>query len=336
MMTSGHEALQTIQPVVMKQLQTIFAKQRIAHAYIFEGQRGTGKSQMVDFFAKLLLCEQPVDNEPCENCRQCRRVTSGNHTNVYSVMRDGQYIKIDQIRDLMAEMKMVGVEAGRKIYIIYDADRLNIAAANMLLKSLEEPAGEVTAILVTEQAQGILPTIRSRCQHIKFKSVPRDYLMQSLQEQGITNSLAATVSMVTNDFQAALDLCEDEHFLTARKTVLHLIETLQQNVQEALLYIQEAWLPNFKEKEDCERALDLLLFAYRDIVALKANVEETTGAYPDKIEYFKKIALKTTYEKLSLQMQAILQARTQLQRNMNRALMMEQLMLNLQEGYTFV
>ena len=84
-----------------------------------------------------------------------------------------------------------------------------------------------------------------------------------------------------------------------------------------------------------EQALDLLLFAYRDIVAIKAN-PDAMCTYPDMLHIFKEIALNTTYERLSNQMQAVLQARANLQRNMNRALLMEQLMLNLQEGYTFV
>lgn len=84
-----------------------------------------------------------------------------------------------------------------------------------------------------------------------------------------------------------------------------------------------------------EQALNLLLFAYRDIVSIKAN-PEAACTYPDMLQTFKEAALHSTFERLSSQMESILQARASLQRNMNRTLMMEQLMLNLQEGYTFV
>lgn len=117
--------------------------------------------------------------------------------------------------------------------------------------------------------------------------------------------------------------------------MLKLIEAVRKNVHEAMLIVHEEWLPSFKERNEMEQALDLLLFAYRDIVALKANMESAC-TYPDMLQAFKDVALHTTYEQLSNQMQAILQARQQLQRNMNRTLLMEQLMLNLQEGYTFV
>lgn len=329
------EELTKLQPVVMKQLQTIVEKNRLAHAYIFEGEKGTGKRDVVSFFMKLLLCDNLSKNVPCETCRSCRRIDSGNHPNIQQVEPDGQFIKIDQVRELIAELKMTGVEEGKKIYVLHHADRLNASSANMLLKFLEEPDGQVVAILLTEQIQSILPTIRSRCQHIKFLKAPRAALMESLVQQGATNSMAATVSMITNDLDTALALVNDEQFVLARKTVLKLVETVHQNVHEALLMIHDEWLPLFKEKEELEQALDLLLFAYRDMVAIKAN-QQATCTYPDMYQRFNEISLQQTFEKLSRQMQSVLHARANLNRNMNRTLLMEQLMLNLQEGYTFV
>lgn len=334
-MTRTIEQLTKLQPVVMKQLQTIVEKDRLAHAYIFEGEKGTGKRDVVSFFMKLLLCGNLSKNVPCETCRNCRRIDSGNHPNIKQVEPDGQFIKIDQVRDLVAELKMTGVEEGKKIYVLHHADKLNVASANMLLKFLEEPDGQVVAILLTEQIQSILPTIRSRCQHIKFAKAPREALIEDLVTREVSNSMAATLSMVTNDIDTALELATDEHFLLARKTVLKLVEIVHQNVHEALLFVHDEWLPLFKEKEEMEQALDLLLFAYRDMVAIKAN-QNSTCTYPDMYQRFNDIGLTLTYDKLSRQMQSVLQARANLNRNMNRTLLMEQLMLNLQEGYTFV
>lgn len=165
--------------------------------------------------------------------------------------------------------------------------------------------------------------------------MPRPLLVEYLVGNGVTNSMACTVSMVTNELETAISLANDEQFAHARKTVLKLVETLHKNVHEAMLIIHEEWLPTFKEKSNMEQALDLLLFAYRDMVAIKAN-PEAICTYPDMYQRFNEMALRSTYERLSSQMQAVLQARASLQRNMNRTLLMEQLMLNLQEGYTFV
>jgi len=329
------EKLTKVQPVVMKQLQTIYEKNRTGHAYIFDGAKGTGKRDVAMFFVKLLSCLNVSKNVPCETCRNCKRIDSGNYPNLFQIEPDGQSIKIDQIRDLISEMTRTGFEEGRKFYIIHHADRLNNSSANTLLKFLEEPDGEVTAILLTEAYHSILPTIQSRCQHIKFSDVPREIIMSRMQEQGISLSMSATVSLVTNDLETAISLAKDEQFAHARKTVLKLVEAVKRNIHEALFIVYDEWLPSFKERSEIELALDLLLFAYRDIVAVKAD-SKSVLVYPEMVSSFREIALHSTYEQLSNQMQSILQARQNLQRNMNRTLMMEQLMLNLQEGYTFV
>ncbi|SOC44687.1 DNA polymerase III subunit delta' [Ureibacillus acetophenoni] len=334
-MTETIDKLTKVQPVVMKQLQAIFEKNRTGHAYIFDGAKGTGKKDVAMFFVKLCACLNVSKNVPCETCRNCKRIESGNFPNLLQIEPDGQFIKIDQIRDLISGMTRTGFEDGRKFYIIYHADRLNNSSANTLLKFLEEPEGEVTAILLTEAYHSILPTIQSRCQHIKFSNVSRETLMEQLQGQGISFSMASTVSHVTNDIDTAILLANDEQFAHVRKTVLKLVEAVKKNIHEALFLVYEDWIPSLKEKSEIEQALDLLLFAYRDIVAVKADLKSVL-VYPDMLANFKDIALHSSYEQLSNQMQAILQARQNLQRNMNRTLMMEQLMLNLQEGYTFV
>lgn len=324
-----------MQPVVMRQLQLVFQKNRVAHAYLFEGSKGTGKQAVMRAFVKLLLCEQPQQNVPCETCRGCRRFDSGNHSNFIQIEPDGQDIKKDQILQLIFEMNKTGLEAGRKIYVIHQADRLNASAANTLLKFLEEPEGQVLAILLTEKPHAILPTIRSRTQHLSFPSIPREERMKSLVEQGLTTSMASTVSMVTNDLDEAFRLGKDEQFARARKTVLKLVGVAETNVHEAMICVHEDWLPIFKEKEETELGLDLLLFAYRDLVAVKAN-PEAACTYPDFMSFYHQRALHVTFEQLSDKIQAILKAKQQLHRNMNRTLLMEQLMLNLQEGFSFV
>lgn len=335
MMVQTAEELLKLQPVVMKQLQTIFDKKRLGHAYIFEGGKGSGTEAIMHFFVQLMFCEEPRKNVPCETCRNCQRIKSGNHPNFHQIYPDGQFIKVAAIEALLHEMNKTGLEAGRKVYVVHEADRLNPQSANKLLKFLEEPEGIVTAIFITDNINAMLSTIRSRCQHIKFQGISKDAMIKELVAEGITVSMAATVSMVTSDLEEAFSLSKDDEFAQARKTVLKLVEATFTNVHESMLSVHEDWLPLFKEKEQMELALDLLLFAFRDIVAIKAN-PEAVCTYPDWLSYWKKVALQTTYARLSTQLQAILQARKQLQRNMNRTLMMEQLMLNLQEGKSFV
>jgi DNA polymerase-3 subunit delta' len=325
------EELQDMQPVVIKRMQGAYAKDRLAHAYLLEGPSGSGKKELTHFFVKLLLCETPIDNVPCETCRSCKLYDSGNHPNILFIEPEGQNIKIDQIRELIYTMNKTALNAGRKIYVIEQADRMNNSSANALLKFLEEPEANVTAILLTERLNAIVSTIRSRCQLLSFQPLSRPKLMERLIADGMTGSMAATVSMLTQSEQEAKRMSEEEQFAEERKLVLKLVETVGSNVHEALLLIQSDWLPLFKEKEDAERGLDMLLFAYRDIATVKAGLE-TARTYPDMEETWKQMALQRSFDVLSRQLQAVLQAKQQLPRNMNRTLLMEQLMLNLQEG----
>ncbi|MFS0577365.1 DNA polymerase III subunit delta' [Sporosarcina sp. 179-K 3D1 HS] len=320
---------------VMERLQSSYKNNRIGHAYIFDGEMGTGKEEAANFFAKLLLCKQVEENVPCETCLTCRRLSSGTHPNLTTVRPDGQDIKKEQMSELIAKMTKKGYEPGRKIYIVSRADRMNSAAANTLLKFLEEPEGEVTAILLTDSYQSILPTIQSRCQRIPFLPPSRETIIGKLEERGITSSMAATVSMVTADFEEALRLAGDDQFAQMRKTVLKLVEASDRHVQEALLYIQTKWIPLFKEKDDTERGLDLLLYAYRDMMAYKAGLK-STPAYPDQQQFFTNLSMNITFSQLSSVMDAILQAKKKLYSNMNRTLLMEQLVLSMQEGLLVV
>lgn len=320
---------------VMEQLSASFKNERIGHAYVFDGERGTGKEETALFFSRLLLCQNPTKNVPCETCGTCRRILSGNHPNITLIRPDGQNIRKEQMSELIVQMTKKGFEAGRKIYIIAQADRMNSSAANALLKYLEEPEGDVTAILLTDAYQSILPTIQSRCQRISFLPPSREVMIDALIQKGITASMAATVSMVTANVEEAFELAEGDEFAHMRKTVLKLVEASDRNVYDALLFIQAEWSQVFKEKDETDLGLDLFLFAYRDIVALKAGLSATL-AYPDMHDFLKGLAMKMTYSQISAMMEAVLQSKRHLHSNMNRTLLMEQLVLNMQEGLLVV
>ena len=315
---------------VVERLIASYQNNRIGHAYLFDGEHGTGKEEAALFFAQLLLCENHTPNGPCESCHSCRRVTTGNHPNVTMIRPDGQTIKKEQIDELITEMTKKGYEQGRKIYIVSRADRMNTSSANTLLKYLEEPDGDVTAILLTDSYHSILPTIQSRCQRISFLPPSREMMISELVEKGITDSMAATVTMITANIDEAFQLAQDDAFAHMRKTVLKLVEASEQMFMKHYCS-SNGMARQIKEKDETDRGLDLLLFAYRDIVASKAGLQADM-TYPDQKALFDGLAMRMTYNQLSAMMQAILQAKSKLQSNMNRTLMMEQLMLNLQEG----
>ena len=329
-MNMGFPVMET-QKIAVDGFRAAFASNRVAHAYLIEGIKGSGKEAIAGFFTQLLLCHHPEEAVPCGQCRNCRRIREGNHPNVSNIHPDGQDIKKGQIAGLIYQLNKTGLEDGRQIYIIHEAERMNTAAANTLLKFLEEPEGEVTALLLTDTGSAILPTIRSRCLDVLLQPPPREQIIEELvAKHGLTRSMASTATMVTAGPEEALELAGGEQFGQARKTVLKLVEASEKNIQEALLFVQTDWGPVFKEKEEAELGLDLLLFAYRDIAAVKAGLGNAL-AYPDQQELWQQLALRMTYGRLSSVLGAILGAKRNLHSNMNRTLLMEQLVLNMQE-----
>lgn len=217
------ESYETIQPTVMKMLKNSIKKGRLAHAYLFEGMRGTGKKDVSLLLSKSLFCTHPIDGYiPCEVCHNCKRINSGNHPDIHIVEPDGASIKKQQIQMLQEEFAKTGVESKKKVYTIVHADRMTVNAANSLLKFLEEPTSETTAILLTEQTQKILPTILSRCQIVTFKQLSPEHLIQKLVERGVSEKKAPIIAQLTNNLDEGLALSNDEWFAQAQKIVLKL------------------------------------------------------------------------------------------------------------------
>jgi len=330
------DQLEELQPTVLKMLRNSLLKNRVAHAYLFEGMRGTGKKEVGLLLTKALFCESLLDGyKPCEACNNCRRINSGNHPDVHIVEPDGLSIKVDQIRNLQAEFSKKGVESLKKVYLISHADKMSVSASNSLLKFLEEPSPGTVAFLLTEQLQQILPTILSRCQILAFHPLAPQVMVKQLVENGVEPVKAPLLAQLTNNLDEALTLNVDEWFAQAQKIVVKLYEVLKKNPLEAMVTLQGDWFLHFKDKEQVQRGLDLLLLIFKDLLYIQLDKEEQI-VFIQESERLKQFALKTSGRRLSDQMSAILDAKRKLQANMNPQLMMEQLVLKLQEGSSFV
>ncbi|WP_129705624.1 DNA polymerase III subunit delta' [Priestia megaterium] len=325
------EQLEALQPNVLKILQNSLLKERVAHAYLFEGSKGTGKKQISFLFAKALFCQNPVNHRPCHECSNCRRIDSGNHPDIHLIEPAGLSIKKEQIQFLQSEFTKTGVESNKKLYIVNHVDKMTVSAANSLLKFLEEPGNGTYAILLTENIQRLLDTIISRCQVISFRSLTPEQLAEKLVENGLSAVDASILSNLTNSIDEAIELSKDEWFGLAIKLVIQLYEVLTTRPQQALLFIHEKWVTHFKEKEQAHIGLTLLMLLYRDLLTLQVG-QESKIVYRHKIEELKQQALQTTQEKAIYRLGVILKAKNKLNSNMNLQLLMEQLVLDLQEG----
>lgn len=155
--------------------------ERIGHAYLFCGTRGTGKTSIAKIFAKAVNCENPVDGSPCRECRICKAIASGASMNVIEIDAASNN-GVDNIREIVDEVSYSPAEGKYKVYIIDEVHMLSIGAFNALLKTLEEPPSYVIFILATTEAHKIPITILSRCQRYDFKRIAIDTITDRLRE----------------------------------------------------------------------------------------------------------------------------------------------------------
>jgi len=330
------EQLEKIQPLVMKMLEQSIKKGRLSHAYLFEGMKGTGKYETGLLFAKTLFCQSKIDGfYPCNTCLHCQRINHGNHPDLHIVKPDGNSIKKEQILLLQHEFSKKAVESERKFYMIYHADQMTSSAANSLLKFLEEPHPGTIAILITENVNKMLPTILSRCQPMKFAPLPKTEIEKRLIELGVRPERVPLLAQMTNNVDEAYRLSEDEWFLQAQKIVLKLYEIVTNGtLGEALLFLHTDWFAVFKEREQVDIGLDMLLLIYQDLLHFQLGMKHLI--YPKQAEDWRRDALKTTHEILINRISAILDAKKRLEANVNASLLLEQLVIKLREGSAFV
>ncbi len=166
---------------IITTLQNQIKANRIGHAYLFCGTRGTGKTTVAKIFAKAVNCEHPVDGSPCGECEMCRSIAAGTSMNVIEIDAASNN-GVDNIREIREEVTYRPTEGRYKVYIIDEVHMLSIGAFNALLKTLEEPPEYVIFILATTEVHKIPITILSRCQHYDFKRISIETITARMQE----------------------------------------------------------------------------------------------------------------------------------------------------------
>ncbi len=168
------------QEPIIRTLKNALSTNSLAHAYLFTGPRGTGKTSTARLLAKTINCEHPVNGEPCNQCQQCREITSGNSFNVIEIDAASNR-GIDSIRDLREKVMMPPSTGKYKVYVLDEAHMLTTEAFNALLKTLEEPPPYAIFVMATTDVHKMLPTVLSRCQRFDFKRITTRQIVAHLQ-----------------------------------------------------------------------------------------------------------------------------------------------------------
>ncbi|RSL28908.1 DNA polymerase III subunit delta', partial [Salibacterium salarium] len=313
--------MQVQQPMVMNMLKRSIEKDRLAHAYIFEGMRGAGKKAAAMLTAQSLFCPNTQDTAPCGSCSECRRIKHGNHPDVMILEPEGASIKKAQVESLQKELTYKGMETEVKIYIVDDADKMTASAANSLLKFLEEPESPTLALLLTENVHFMLDTIISRSQKISFAPPELEKRSVLFEEQGASKTAASLLARLPDEIGDSYTGENSDWIVQGRALVIQLVEEVHYRPQQMLLTLQEKWLTHFKDREELDIGLDLLLFWYRDLLTVKYGQQNL--AYPDQSERLEKQVILMSETEVAKRLQLILDAKRRLRANVNAQLLME-------------
>lgn len=197
-------------------------KLNMPHALLISGPSGSGKGQFAGILVAALLCTNSKDDGlACGHCQNCHLLASGTHPDYYSITpstnddgKPAKDIKVEQIRQLIVSLGKTSGLQGKKIALIDPAEKMNRNAANSLLKTLEEPTADTLLILLSAQPSRLLPTIRSRCQHIALRIPPRNVVINWLQRECPGADVAALYAAANGAPFTALNLAEGDNLVT--------------------------------------------------------------------------------------------------------------------------
>ena len=264
----GHEA-------AISRLRAAIRNGRLAHAYIFAGPEGLGKTLAARAFAKAILCETRGD-DACGACVACRKFEHGNHEGFETIGPEGagQLVKIEALRQLQHRLAFASAGGEHRVVVIEPAERMRAETANAFLKTLEEPPPGVVMILITAQPAALLDTILSRCQMVRFAPVARDDIGQMLTGQHSAPPDAAALAAAMSDGSPGHAIGLLDGTLAAERDEIFdallglTLENTPGLVAELMQRIKKGGSALSGQRVTARGLLALMLYVFRDILAV--------------------------------------------------------------------
>lgn len=300
------------QEFAKKYLTNSLRKNKINHAYMFEGIDGIGKKKFAGELSKILLNTENVDSSP----------------DYININADGSSIKIAQIRKLQTDI-IIKPHKKYKIYIINEAEKMTVEAQNALLKTLEEPPEYAIMFLITSNKERLLDTIKSRCEIIKFLPISLLDLKKYLIDKGIEEKRAQLLSVFSRgSIEKALELSESADFSVMREDVQSYIQTI---LDKKIIDILEIPSNMDKYKKEIIGVLDSFVNYFRDMMILKESVDRSMIINADKIVFIQNMSKKITYSQVSKIIDIIEDTKTKIRSNCNFNISIQVMALNIYE-----
>ena len=305
---------------------------KVSHAYILNGERGSGKKLLANLFAMTLLCEQGGP-DPCNQCHSCKQAESGNHPDIIRVTHEKpNSISVDNIRTQVNNTVDIKPYQGPyKVYIIPQADLMTPQAQNALLKTIEEPPEYAVFLLLTENAETLLATINSRCVMLKLRNIKdtliKKYLMENLQIPDYKADVCTAFAQ--GNMGRAIMLANSEHFNEIREEAVQLLKYIHEmELNEIVSAVKNITV----YKLEIVDYLDIIMIWYRDVLLYKATKDVDKVVFKDQMTYIKEQARKSSYEGIELILKSLENAKSRLRANVNFDLVMELLFLTIKEN----
>lgn len=320
------------QPFLTKHFAKLIRENKLVHAYLLSGAEGTGKIELAKWIAKGIFCLNAQNGVPCLKCSECNRIENNNHPDVVTIMPDGLSIKVEQIRYLKSEFNKSGVESDRKVFIIQDAQKMSIGAANSLLKFLEEPSGNITAFLLTSEPQKLLPTIISRCQEVEMQQLTSGQLEQELISEGISEKNSHILANLAQSVVEAKKINDNENFDKILATVNNWYRKLLRKDLLSFVMIQSKIIGLIQNKEDQNLVLQVIILTVRDTVLERFGLTEEI-VFKENIDFIQQNTAQIVNSKLVNGLNLVVESNRKLASNISMQNMLETLTLNLFDCY---
>ena len=309
---------------IINYIRNAVTENKVSHAYILNGERGSGKKMLANLFATT---------DPCNACHSCHQAESGNHPDIIRVTHEKpNTISVDDIRRQVNEdIQIKPYQGPYKIYIIAEADLMTVQAQNALLKTIEEPPAYAVIFLLTENAEALLPTITSRCVMLKLRNIKdtliRKYLMETMHVPDYKADMCTAFAQ--GNMGRAIMLASSDHFNEIREEAVQLLKYINEmDISEVTKAIKKIGT----YKLEINDYLDIIMIWYRDVLLYKATKDMDKVVFKDQISYIQERAKKSSYEGIELILESLEKAKTRLKANVNFDLVMELLLLTIKEN----
>lgn len=320
----GHEE-------IIKHFKSSIEQNKVAHAYIINGEADSGKKMLARTFAATLQCEGNGIS-PCNACKSCNKVATGNHPDIITITHEKEgLISVDEIRtQLIDDVYTKPYESKYKIYIIPDAELLNIQAQNAILKTIEEPPAYAVIMLLTSNINKLLETVRSRCIILNTKPIRERDMLTYLKGMGLNEDKAYfCLDFAQGNLGKAIKLANNEEYTRIIDSVVSVLKKIHEmdvdDLSAALKTIQDF-------KLSINDYLDLMIMWYRDVLMLKVTGNIDKLLFKSEYTTMKKQAALMSYECIDHKIDAIQVAEQRLMANANFDITIELLLLTLKEN----